>query len=110
MAQEEKFVRGLGLFDSTMIVAGKQESKSYGEARRLYDSLERYHVKVSSDPEEQRKKKDLFAVYAETSLQGTKLLTNALNVPNNIASFIKLRLVDKADELAWTERRNPLQN
>lgn len=95
---------------SMMIVAGKQDSKSYSEARRMNDSMEKYHVKVSNDPEEQRKKKDLFFVTPETSLQGTKLLSNALNVPNNIANFIKLRLVDKADELTWTERKNPLRN
>jgi alpha-beta hydrolase superfamily lysophospholipase len=95
---------------SMMIVAGRQNSKDYNEARRLHDSLEKYHVKVSSDPEEQRKKKDLFEMYPETSLQGTKLLSNALKVPNAIANFIKLRLVDKADELTWSERRNPLSN
>ena len=94
---------------STMIVAGKQDSKSYNEARQLHSSLEVAHVKVSDDPDEQRKKLDLFFVKPETSLEGTKLLTNALSVPNNIANFIKLRLVDKAAEYTWSERINPLK-
>ncbi|MDX1945311.1 MAG: alpha/beta fold hydrolase [Pirellulaceae bacterium] len=94
---------------STMIVAGKQNAKSYNEARQLHSSMETFHVKVSDDPEEQREKLDLFFIKPETSLEGTKLLANALKVPNNIANFIKLRLVDKADELTWSERRNPLK-
>ena len=94
---------------SIMIVAGAQDSKSSGEAKRVHKSLQAARPKVPEDVEEQRKKLDLFLVTPPVDLEGTKLLSTGLKVPQNIANFIKLRLVDKMDEYAWTERRNPLE-
>jgi pimeloyl-ACP methyl ester carboxylesterase len=90
---------------SIMIVAGRQDSKGYNEARKLHKTFEAFHPKIDEDDlEEQRKKQDLFLRTPETSLAGTKLLGSGLRVPNDIAVFINLRLVAKQDEFPWLER------
>jgi pimeloyl-ACP methyl ester carboxylesterase len=93
---------------STLIAAGQEDAKVFGEAKRLHSSLQAFHVKVSSDPEEQKSKLDLFFVTPETSLQGTQLLENGLPVANNILGFINLRLVAKMNDFEWEERKSPL--
>ena len=56
-----------------------------------------------------KKNKDFFFVELNTSLQGTKLLTQrALKVDAMLAKFIELRLVNKQDNLPWTDRKSPL--
>jgi alpha-beta hydrolase superfamily lysophospholipase len=90
---------------SMMIVAGKQDNKGTSEAKRLHTSLQSFHPKVKDDPEEIRKKQDLFLVQPETTLQGTKLLGSGLPVMLNIRNFIELRLVNRMAEFPWTDRK-----
>lgn len=90
---------------SMMIVAGKQDSKGTAEAKRLHSSLQTFHPKVPNDPEEARKKQDLFLVQEDTSLAGTKLLGGGLPVLAKIANFVDLRLVKRMNEFPWSDRK-----
>ena len=94
---------------STMVIVGMKESRARTDARRVRTYLERFHPPVPKDPEEVKKNKDFFFVELNTSLQGTKLLTQrALKVDAMLAKFIELRLVNKQDNLPWTDRKSPL--
>lgn len=95
---------------STLVAAGSQTPKDLADAKRLFKTLEGHHIKPPTDPEERRKKLDLFMVTPETSLQGAALFGNGLETPRVVANFIELRLVSKMDEFSWSERRNPLSN
>jgi hypothetical protein len=96
-----------------MLVAGNEDSKGLAEAKRMHKSFESSRPKVEDDPDEQRKKLDLFLAEADTSLTGTQLLENGVrvgprsSVAQYIANFINLRLVAKQEELAWTDRTGP---
>ena len=97
---------------SVLLVAGNEDSKGLAEAKRMHKSFESSRPKVDNDPDEQRKKLDLFLAEADTSLTGTKLLGNGVRIGRNsvaqyIANFINLRLVAKQEELAWTDRTGP---
>lgn len=93
---------------SVMIVSGRA-SDDYSDARRLHNNFERYHEEPPQDREERLEKQDLFFISPETSLVGTKLLAGrGLNVAQNIAVFINLRLVNKMDDFKWQDRTNPL--
>ncbi|QDU29116.1 Alpha/beta hydrolase family protein [Anatilimnocola aggregata] len=96
-------------FLSIMLVAGNEESKSLGEAKRLQSKLQQFHPKPSGDRDLDRKNLDLFLVTPDTQLQGSKLLSRALVVNNNIANFLSLRLVEKQDQYSWSDRKNPLE-
>ncbi len=93
---------------STMIAAGNQNTKSLADAKRLHGILQTHHIKPPTDPDERRKKLDLFLMTPDTSLQGAELLGPGLDTPRAVANFIELRLVAKLDEYSWSERINPL--
>jgi hypothetical protein len=93
---------------SIMLVAGKEDAKAFAEAKRLHSKLQPFHPKPSNDPEMDRKNLDLFLVTPDTNLEGSKLLSPALPVANNIANFLNLRLVEKQDQYSWTDRKSPL--
>jgi hypothetical protein len=93
---------------SVMLVAGKNEAKSVGEAKRLHMKLQQFHPKPTNDPEVDRKTQDLFIVTPDTELQGSKLLSRALPIANNIANFLNLRLTERQDQYSWTDRKSPL--
>ena len=95
---------------STLICVGKEDAKAYGDAKRMYSAMLRFHGKPPVDEKEAAKKQDLFFVEDETSLQGTGLLRNGLQTPGEIQKFLYLRLSLKLDEYEWTERKNPLRN
>jgi len=90
---------------SMMIVSGKSDNKGGPEAKRLHSSLQTFHAKVGTDPEDIKKNQDLFLVQPETSLQGTKLLGPGLPVIGNIGKFIELRLKNKLAEHPWSDRK-----
>lgn len=93
---------------SVMIVSGRQ-SPDYADAKRIFDNFERYHEKPPSDRKERLEKQDLFFISPDTTLSGTKLLKGpGLNIDQNIAVFIDLRLVRKQDQFKWQDRSNPL--
>lgn len=90
---------------SVMIVAG---SKGASDAKRLHSTFQAHHPKISSDPEEQVKKQDLYLVQPETSLAGTKLLGPGLTIPKSIQTFLERRFTNRKTEFLWAERKNPL--
>ena len=93
---------------SIMIVAGKGNSKASEAAKQMHKKFERFHQAPS--PEEVAEKKDLFLITPATSLQGTQLLTEkSLKLPQQIAQFIQLRLVNskKAASWPWAVRKDP---
>jgi len=95
---------------SIMFVAGLKDTKSAAEAKKLYNSLQAHHPKASDDKEDRLKSQDLFLIQPDVKLSGTEMLTTATGVPQNIAKFIDLRLVNRKADLAWQDRKNPLGN
>lgn len=93
---------------SVMLVAGSEEAKSLSEAKRLNSKLQQFHPKPSGDDALDRKQLDLFLVTPGTELQGSKLLSRALPIVNNIANFLNLRLTERQDQYTWSDRKSPL--
>jgi hypothetical protein len=94
---------------SVMLVAGQDDRKSLGEAKAIHKRLERYHKEPA--PKDVAEKKSLFLVKKpKTSLKGTDLVHPRANldVYVDVGTFIRLRLVNKKEDFAWKERRNPL--
>ncbi len=88
---------------SVLIVAGAEDPSAMGDAKRIFNGLEKFHT----DPSEQ----DLIPIWSATSLQGVKLLNaRSFKVPETIAYFIDQRLAKRADRFPWTDRSNPLGN
>jgi pimeloyl-ACP methyl ester carboxylesterase len=86
---------------SWMIVVGEQDSKAFGEAKRLNQSLERY---LPAFTKAQGKPSVNFRPLS-TSLQGAKLLTTP-GLASEIVRFIDLQVGKSAH--AWTEYKSPL--
>lgn len=85
---------------SMLVVAGADDSRAMGDAKRTLNAVEKFHTDKSE--------RDLIPYFPETSLQGTKLLNaRGFNVPRTIAIFINERLVKKADRFPWTDRTGP---
>ncbi len=94
---------------SIMLVVGQGDRKSLGEAKAIYKRLERYHPEP--DPKDRAEKQSLFLIEKpNTSLKGTALVHPRANldVYVDVGTFIQLRLVNKKEDFAWKERRNPL--
>jgi pimeloyl-ACP methyl ester carboxylesterase len=88
---------------STMIVVGKEDSRSLGEANRVHNVLKKFHVDPEKLEPEDRDKMDLFYIQAPTKLQGTKMLgVRGLRVEWAVARFIELRLVKQ--DYPWYRR------
>ena len=98
-----------GVQTCALPISGAKD-KAASEAKRLQNSLQAHHPKVSDDDEDRLKKQEIFLVQPDTPLSGTKLLGPGLPVPQNIAKFIELRLVNRKSEFPWTERKSPLSN
>lgn len=89
---------------SVLIVAGRRNSKFFGEARRLHNSFARRHNVSPSLPLERR---TLFFQTPPTSLQGMPLLNEkSMEVEAIIAEFVELRLQKPA--FAWQMRKAAL--
>jgi pimeloyl-ACP methyl ester carboxylesterase len=95
---------------SMMFVAGQKDTKSAGEAKKLYNTLQAHHPKLPEGKEERAKLQDLFLIDPPGNLSGTKLLASGTSVPRDIAAFIESRLVARKAEFAWQDRKNPLDN
>ena len=93
---------------AVMLVAGNEEAKYFAEAKRLHGKLQSFHHKPSGDPDIDRKQQDLFLITPDTELQGSKLLSRALPIVNNVANFLNLRLAEKQDQFSWADRKSPL--
>jgi pimeloyl-ACP methyl ester carboxylesterase len=92
---------------SIMIAVGEKDKKGLPEATRLHSRLEKLRP-LSKDPEEAKRKKDLFIAKPDTNLAGTQLLVPQLPVHTWIAGFLHIRLVLQRDNFPWAERRSVL--
>lgn len=89
---------------SVLILVGKQDSKAVREATRLQSSFKKFHPDVPD--EEKAERQDLFFGRLDTALQGSKLLmAKGLKVEKMVDQFITYRLVNKAKEYPWKERK-----
>jgi pimeloyl-ACP methyl ester carboxylesterase len=95
---------------SVMLVVGKEDRESYGDAKQIHKRLQRFH----KEPEpSDNQKQTLFLIEKATNLQGTQLVHPRfakLNVHADIKTFIQLRLLNNKDSFTWKERKNPLDN
>lgn len=94
----------IGAKMSTMLIGGAKET----DIKSIYTQLKRKHVATPVDNDERIKHQDLFYLLEETDLRGTRLLSRELDVAKNILQFIDWRLVNKAEDYEWAERKNPL--
>ncbi|MDG2382926.1 MAG: alpha/beta fold hydrolase [Pirellulaceae bacterium] len=93
---------------SAMIIYGRQAGRTAAAGKRIYNSLKRSHRSLPADPEEAARVKDLYLFDLNTSLQGSKLLASrSLRVADLISEFVKVRLVDRADQYPWRDRSVP---
>ncbi len=90
-----------------VLIAGRQDSKGYADAKKLNTRLENFRPEMKKD-EVKNEDRTLFLFELDTNLSGTKLLNEALKVKFGIANVVKFRLTDKQEDFAWTERKNPL--
>ncbi len=82
------------------IVAGREDTKGFADARRAYKLVERFHP---DPPDGDPAKDDLLFFQPGTKLQGTKMLgVEGLKVDGFIAWFIEQRLVKQ--DLPWRQR------
>ena len=89
---------------SVLILVGRQDSKSLRDATRLHSTFKKFHPDVPAD--ERAERQDLFFGRLDTSLQAGKLLgAKGLGVEKLVGDFIALRLVNKAKDYAWKERK-----
>ncbi|MBC8875884.1 MAG: alpha/beta fold hydrolase [Planctomycetes bacterium] len=93
---------------SLMFAVGENDRKSFSEASRIYNRIEKIRPEPPEDLAERLRKKNLFLMKAETTLQGTKLLGRALPVNGYIVKFIELRLLNKREDLPWSNRKGPI--
>jgi alpha-beta hydrolase superfamily lysophospholipase len=80
-----------------LVEVGKQDPKDFSEAKRLFQSLERFFPTDAA-------KAAIKFVPVETSLQGAKLLA-ARGVNAEIVKFIDAQVAKK--NFAWAERKSP---
>jgi hypothetical protein len=92
-----------------MVIVGKDDGRSYPDAKKLNTTMENFRPKMK-EKSVKNEERTLFFIELPTNLAGTKLLHNDLNVRFGIENFVKMRLLDHQDGLAWTERKNPLGN
>jgi pimeloyl-ACP methyl ester carboxylesterase len=86
-----------------LVVAGKQDSKSMSDFRRIESTLTGMRSKATGDAE-----KGLYFYELETSLKGTKLLKEReLRVTEMVLKFLDVRFSD-SESYAWRDRKRPL--
>ncbi len=92
---------------SMLILVGKQNSKAFSEAKRVYGIFEKWHLEPTGDDKLDRQ--TLFFGKLPTSSQGTKLLDPSFNLQSIIPDFVDRRLMksDEAREWTWKERKFP---
>jgi pimeloyl-ACP methyl ester carboxylesterase len=91
---------------SALIAVGQSEREPFSEAKRIHGRLETARPKVL--PDDRERKLSLFFIEPETKLQGTQLLHRDLPVNRVIVAFIERRLLWRAEDFPWTERKSPL--
>ncbi len=85
----------------TYVLVGKDDPRSYSDAKRVYSLLSRFHA----DPSDETAEKDLFIKSFPTRLQGTKMLgVGGLDPPPEklISRFIELCVIKR--DYPWRHR------
>jgi pimeloyl-ACP methyl ester carboxylesterase len=90
-----------------VMIVGREDSKSFADARKMNTQLENFRPEMKKD-DVKNEDRSLFFFGLDTNLTGTDLLNEALKVKFGIANIVKLRLSDKKEDFAWSERKNPL--
>jgi pimeloyl-ACP methyl ester carboxylesterase len=89
---------------SIMLIVGEQERDASGDAKSINTRLEKLREKPT-DPRDL----DLVYIRHDAMLQGTQLINvPGLPLRDYIGTFIQQRLVRKASDFPWTERKSPL--
>lgn len=90
---------------SFLVVAGKQDSRSYSDWRRIEGTLSGIRSKVGDDD------KSLYFYDLDTSLRGVKLLKEReLRVSEMVLKFLEIRLSDREGQFGWRDRKKPLDD
>ena len=93
------------------IVVGKDDSKAFSDASRIYDKIQSIRREEFPDlpPKEALEKKTLWFLQAPTKLQSAKLLNaKPLNLPRSIHTFIDVRIGrDTGRATAWVKHATP---
>jgi len=101
---------------SVFIACGKRDVKGLPDAKTLYTKLSQYRKEASGDAADvqlildespkAKKRIEVFFDQDDTNLFGTKLVgVQGLKVFGWMLRFIKLEVIDRADEFKWEERR-----
>ena len=91
-----------------MIVVGAGDESGHRIAKSIHDRLLKSRGPLPTDPKERQQRQNLFFLEPTTSLSGTKLLTpKGLNVNQDLAAFLHLRLGSKKGDFPWSERKHP---
>lgn len=94
---------------SLMFAVGAEDARFASSVKRMHDRIERARPPLDKlDPKEADRLRDLFLVQAPTSLQGSALTDRSLPVNRAIVFFLTKRLLERSDELRWSERRSPV--
>lgn len=89
---------------SFLVIAGRQDSKSMSEFRRIETTLSGIRSKAAGDED-----KSLYFYDLETSLRGVKLLKEReLRVPEMVLKFLEIRLSEREGQFGWRDRKKPL--
>lgn len=89
-----------------VLIVGRQDSKSFADARKINTQLENFRPEMKKN-DVKNEDRSLFFFELDTNLVGTGLLNEALRVKNGLANIVKLRLSDRSEDFAWSERKDP---
>ena len=94
---------------SMMIISGKENTKVYSDARRIYNRLEKFHPKPPREQKERLAKQILILIGNESTRQSADLLASSVkpNISNLIGNFVLYRLDKPKADYPWTDRTNP---
>jgi pimeloyl-ACP methyl ester carboxylesterase len=94
---------------STMILVGTGNAGRLSDAKKLRDTLTRFHAKLpeGASVEDKADRLDLFYQEIDGDLEGTQLFSAGSKVANAIVQFVDLRLVQKGDNFLWAYRPDP---
>lgn len=86
-----------------LVVAGVDDREAFRQAEKVYDLIAP-HRRREAD-EDDNSKRTLFFEEADTSLQGTGLLDDELNLGTKLAYFLELKLAQPT--IAWQTLKRP---
>jgi len=106
---------------SLFSVAGKKDTKSSADAKRMHTELAKHRrsttggvaeleeqFKAAAAKESKKDALDFFYDTEETNLAGASLVNTAgLKTFGWMLKFVKLRLVDRGEDFPWTNRQRP---